>query len=193
MIKTGWAFHIHDRILIEFCTDYDGRVEFIKLHKPQEEQPLRLRLFQLIPNDKLPPALVQAGEAYEQANKAYDQAREVNNQARKAYDQARKPYEQARKSYEQARKSYVQTRKAYDQTRKPYDQASEAYDQAWEAYEQARKASIQAWEFFQSIDRNYTEALETYKPELLKLHQELCPNCPWDGQTIFPDIKEVSK
>ncbi len=29
-------------------------------------------------------------------------------------------------------------------------------------------------------------ALVTHRLELEALHTELCPNCPWDGHTIFP-------
>ncbi len=27
-----------------------------------------------------------------------------------------------------------------------------------------------------------------YLPELKKLHNSICPNCPWDGDTIFPIV-----
>lgn len=25
------------------------------------------------------------------------------------------------------------------------------------------------------------KAVEAYRPELIKLHEELCPDCPWEG------------
>ncbi len=106
--KTGFAFHVHHDVLLEYCTDYEERVQYIKGNKPAREQALRLRLFKFIPIDRLPPELDKAWEAY--------------------------------------------------------DKAREACDKAWEAYDKAREA---------------------YMPELIKLHEELCPNCPWDGKTIF--------
>lgn len=108
-VKSGFAFHVHHDELIEFCTDYDERVKYIKENKPLEEQELRLRLFRLIPSDRLPPPLVVAV---------------------KAYKKAKKTYEKAKKAYEKAKK--------------------------------------------------------TCEPEILKLHKELCPDCPWNGETIFP-------
>ncbi len=127
--KTGFAFHVHHDVLLEYCTDYEERVQYIKGNKPAREQALRLRLFKFIPIDRLPPELDKAWEAYDKAREACDKAWEACNKAREACDKA-----------------------------------WEAYDKAWEAYDKA-------W--------------EAYMPELIKLHEELCPNCPWDGKTIF--------
>ena len=126
MIKTGFAFHVHHDKLVEFCTDYDERVSYIKSNKPLNEQELRLRLFKLTPQELLPKS--EAWEAYGKAKKAHNEAREACSEA------------------------------------------WEAYDKAWEAYGKAKKAC---------------------ESELIKLHAELCPNCPWDGKTIFP--KKASK
>jgi len=41
----GWYWHVHHDRLVEWCTDYDGRVEYIKAKKPAEEIETRLRLF----------------------------------------------------------------------------------------------------------------------------------------------------
>jgi len=131
-VKSGLAFHVHlltfsnnlpqYDTLFEFCHDYDERVRFIKQNKPIEERELRLRLFQLIPEDKLP----RGTKAYDKAGKAYYKARE-----------------------------------AYDKAEEACDKAREDCNKAWETYFRANK-----------------EALE-------KLHSELCPNCPWDGKSIF--------
>ena len=115
-IQSGLAFHVHHDVLMEYCTDYEERVNYIKEHKPQSEQEIRLRLFQLIPSARLPPPLVKAGKAYYKAREACVKAGET------------------------------------------YVKAWEAYDKAWEAYE----------------------------PQIVELHKELCPDCPWDGETIFP-------
>lgn len=120
--KQVWAFHCHHDVLAEWCWDYDGRVRAIKRDKPTEEQELRLRLFKLIPIDRVPSDLLKAGEAYYKAVKAFDKARE-------------------------------------------------AYDKAGKAYYKARGA--------------FDKAVFTALPLLEELHRELCPNCPWDGKTIF--------
>lgn len=54
-----------------------------------------------------------------------------------------------------------------------YNEAREAYDTAWKAYREAWKA--------------YIEKKKDYMPLLEKLHEELCPNCPWDGRSIFSE------
>ena len=37
----------------------------------------------------------------------------------------------------------------------------------------------------------YDKARDAYKPQVEKLHAKECPNCPWDGTTIFPKDQEV--
>ena len=119
MIRAGFAFHCHHNQLIECIYDFNKRVEYIKENKPPEEQSLRLRLFQLIPSDRIP-----AQDSVEWIT--YDKAWE-----------------------------------AYKKVREAYDKAGEAYVKAEEAY------------------------LLKYSQELEELHKELCPDCPWDGKTIF--------
>ena len=137
MRKSGLAFHCHHDALIEYVYDYAGRVESIKLYKPKEEQELRLKLFQMIPLDRLP------------------------QKGLKAYDKAREAYYKTREAYYKARESSDKTREAYDKAREASDKAWEASDKVWEAYYKANEKEIE------------------------KLHKELCPDCPWDGKTIF--------
>ena len=129
MAKTGFAFHVHHDVLMEFCTNYKERVNYIKEHKPRGEQEIRLRLFQLISPARLPRPLVKAGEAYSKAGEAHSKAYEA--------------YSKACEAYSKAREAYAKTGEAYAKTR------------------------------------------EAYKPQMNELHKELCPDCPWDGKTIF--------
>ena len=137
-IKSGLAFHVHDNIFYELCYDYDERVKVIRQTKPQTEQPLRLKLLQLIPEDKIPSKDSLQWEAY---NKV------------KAYAKVKKAYTKAKKAYNK-----IET---YDKTWETYNKAREIYDKAREIYDKA------------------------YSSEIEKLHAELCPDCPWDGKTIF--------
>ena len=141
--KAGFAFHVHHDVLMEICTNYKERVEYIKEHKPRGEQEIRLRLFQLISPARLPRPLVKAGEAYVKACEAYSKAWEA---------------------YDKALEAYVKACEAYDKALEAYTKAGEAYSKACEAY-------AKAW--------------EAYKPQINELHKELCPDCPWDGKTIF--------
>ena len=87
MKKSGLAFHCHHDALLEYVYNYDERVKFIKKNKPKEEQELRLCLFQMIPDDKLP----QTGwDAYNKAGDAYNKARDADNKARDDYYKANK-------------------------------------------------------------------------------------------------------
>ena len=49
----------------------------------------------------------------------------------------------------------------------------------YRAYDKAREAHGKAWE---ACDKKYRKELE-------ELHTKLCPNCPWDGKTIFSEKK----
>uniref|UniRef100_A0A6H1ZYZ7 Uncharacterized protein n=1 Tax=viral metagenome TaxID=1070528 RepID=A0A6H1ZYZ7_9ZZZZ len=69
-IKSGLAFHCHHDTLVEWVSNYDERVEAIKANKPLEEQELRLRLFKLIPIERLPTELLEARAAYAKARAA---------------------------------------------------------------------------------------------------------------------------
>lgn len=137
--KSGLAFHVHHDILAEWCDDYDERVKYIKETKPMEEQELRLCLFKLIPNDRVPVKLKEAREAYDRAWEACEKVWEAGNKALEAYHKA-----------------------------------VDAYD----------------W-----IRDSYDKALEASYEEIRQLHQELCPDCPWDStrETIFTrrDVKGI--
>lgn len=50
--------------------------------------------------------------------------------------------------------------------------------QAGKAYAQAGAAYVQAWV-------EYLLILAMHKEEIDALHALECPNCPWDGKTIF--------
>ena len=123
-MKSGLAFHVHHDNLWEWCDDYDGRVEYIRKKKAQGEQELRLRLFRLIPPDRIPGKDNPLWEAYSEAREASEKVREA----------------------------YIQT--------------WEAYCKAWKALYKAIGAEIEA------------------------LHKELCPDCPWNDWTIFPEVTE---
>ena len=52
-------------------------------------------------------------------------------------------------------------------------------DAAWQKADAARQKA------YASRQKAYAAAL----PELEALHKQECPNCPWDGRTIFPKEK----
>jgi len=167
MRKSGLAFHCHHDILMEYVYDYNERVDFIKEYKPPEEVGLRLRLFKMIPYDKVPK---KGLDAYLKAFAAYDKAA---NALDKAYGALQKEIN----SFEKAKDAYPKKRKAHDKAWHAHLKACSAYFKAEYACARAEDACLKARDAY----------LRQNEKALLKLHSELCPNCPWDGKTIFPD------
>ena len=89
----GLSVHCHDKILIEYCTDYNERVEYIKTDKPENEQEIRLRVFKLLSKESikaLPKNIIKAYADWEKANADWDKANadceKANADKNKAYD-----------------------------------------------------------------------------------------------------------
>ena len=62
-----------------------------------------------------------------------------------------------------------------------YAKAGQAYDKAWQAYNKA-------WQAYDKAEQAYGEALKNNMPAITALHEKECPNCPWNGETIFSEI-----
>ncbi len=135
-VKQGFAFHVHHDKLWEWCTSYEERRDYIIHDKPASEQELRMRLFKMIPEERIPLSLRQARAAHNKAWTAYNKAGTACNKAGTAYNKAVTAY----------------------------NKAGTAHNKAWTAYNKAVTACA---------------------PEMEALHKELCPDCPWNGQTIF--------
>ena len=98
--------HIHHEQLVEIYTQsQESREAYIRLEKPENEHPTRLRLIGVIPDQYLPQEVLAAREIFRQARAAYDQAWTAYDQAWAAwtaYKQARAAYNQARAACNQA-------------------------------------------------------------------------------------------
>src|SRR3990167_8044562 len=81
--------------------------------------------------------------------------------------------------------------------RKAYDEA-EAAARAYKAMAPARKARDEAWKAYyeaevmvlEAYDEAETVARKVYDEAVSRLHKKECYDCPWDGQTIFPVLRE---
>ena len=148
MKEYGVAFHCHHVELVEVVTRFSKRVAYIKIGKPRREHPLRLRLFRMIPDNRLP---VAVRRALIPARTAWAKLKLLDDD----YDAKRKPLNDD-----------------YDAKRKPlnddYDAKRKLLDDDYDAKHKLLE-----------------EAIQTAMPKLEKLHAELCPDCPWDGKTIF--------
>lgn len=69
---------------------------------------------------------------------------------------------------------------ASDKARDAYVKARDAHDKAWDASDKAWDASAKARDAY---DKAYQDNL----PAIEALHAKECPDCPWDGKTIFPE------
>ena len=92
---------------------------------------------------------------------------------------------------EQGRRDFIDNHKPPEERelrqrlfKKVQGELPEAYVKAREADDKAGEAYVKAWEA-------YDKAWEACKEEILALHAKECPNCPWDGETIFPKPKDV--
>jgi hypothetical protein len=112
MKQTGLYWHVHHNILLEWCYNYNERVEAIKLRKPKNE--IEPRLYFLKPvKSKLPQKLTKAWKAYGKAYEAHDKACEAYDKAREAHDKARKAYDKAWKARYKAWKACYKVYEAH--------------------------------------------------------------------------------
>ena len=79
-----------------------------------------------------------------------------------------------------AEEAYVKAEEAHNKAWEAYITAGEVYDKAWKAYITAEEAYVKAGEAL-------VKALQNNWAKIEELHRKECPNCPWDGHTIFPN------
>ncbi len=95
----GLAHCCHHDKHWEYCYNYEERVSYIKNNKPQSEQELRLKLFFIVPDDKVPGHDSPEREAYDKAREAYSEAWEAYRKAWEAYRKAGEAYDKAWEAY----------------------------------------------------------------------------------------------
>jgi len=73
------------------------------------------------------------------------------------------------------------------------DKARVAYDKAWVTRDKTRascdKAGAAYYEASMARDKAgavLNETLDAHQSEIEALHAQECPDCPWNGKTIFP-------
>src|SRR3989339_978952 len=157
-VQKGFFWHVHHRVLLEWCYDYDGRASFISEQKREDQKETRLRLFKPV-KGKLPQEVVEAGRVLDKAWHAYDEAGRASDKAWHAYNRAGR-------ASDKAWQAYYETQQAYYETQQAYNEASQAYNRARQALDEALHKNMSAIE---------------------ALHREECHDCPWNGKTIFPN------
>ncbi len=191
-VISGLAFHCHHDKLYEYVFDFDERVDYIKTEKPIEERELRLRLFRMIPTDRLPYEMMelnaqrdklnaQRDKLYAQLSKLDVQLGELDVQLGELDAQQDKFFAQLDKLYAQLNKLNAQRDKLNARLDKLCAQLNKLNAQRDKLNAQLDKLYVQRGE----LNAKYTAYFE-------ELHKELCLNCPWDGKTIFPKEDTVS-
>jgi len=99
----------------------------------------------------------------------------VRGQLPAGVDKAGAAYDKASAASIKFWDAYIKARAAHDKARAAYGKAGAACDKAGVACDKAGVA--------------YDKARAAYDKEIEALHAIECPNCPWDGETIFPEAK----
>src|SRR3989304_5286619 len=176
-MKPFW--HIHHEVLLEWSDDIQERIDFIQAEKPKHEVEIRLRLLKPV-QGALPPKLVKAGDA---RDKAYD----ANAKARDAYDKARDAYVKAGDARDKAKAAYAKGGHACVKARAAFGKDWDAFVKASVAYAKAGDAFVKAKAAFVKAKAAYNKAYDECLPQIEALHALECPDCPWNGTTIFPE------
>ena len=108
----------------------------------------------------------------------------------------------------ETRRVYIETNKAPDEQvlrlrlLKPVQgeipvairEAGNTYSDAYHAYNSAHLIRGIAGSYYAATHRVYADAARGYKivlaanmPTIEALHEKECPDCPWNGETIFPE------
>ena len=77
-------------------------------------------------------------------------------------------------------------RQEYYKAWQEYDKATQEYDKAGQELNKARQKYYKAGQEYDKAWQEYSKVLNDNKELIEALHKAECPNCPWNGRTIFP-------
>jgi len=93
------------------------------------------------------------------------------------------------KARAKADKAYAELGKARAEVGKAYAEVDKARAELGKARAEWDKARAELGKAYAEVDKARAEVGKAYaewNKEIEALHREECPNCPWDGGTIFP-------
>jgi hypothetical protein len=162
-VKRGLFWHIHHDKLLEASNDIDDRIDYIKRCKPKDEIETRLRLLQPV-KGALPEDVVSCLESVLLARDKWDETRKALDDANDEFRKVEHDFLHA--TFNSAeRVPMLQAQTALDSARHDYYKAMATYDIASHAL---------------------NTAIYKHEKEFRAMHKAECPNCPWNGLTIFP-------
>ena len=140
--ESGWSLHCHHDTLLEYCHNYQERVDYILQNKPKHEQAIRLKVFKLLPKEavkELPKQLVVAGPKWYKAraelNKArakWDKVGAELNKARAEWDKVGAEWNKAGAEYYKARAEWYKAWAELNKVGAEWDkEAQEAFHKKW--------------------------------------------------------------
>jgi len=170
--QIGLFWHPYDEILVGFCHSYQLRIGDILGNPKMEENELRLRLLRPI-GDSLPKEMVDIESMLVKTWQDMDKKWQDFIEVFKKYCKVNRDYQVVLVNFEGDN---------YDDelARNNYLEAKEIQAQAAQAYIEARKE-------YDKVFGNYMALSSKYKKVIDDIHNKECPNCPWNGNTIFPE------
>ena len=126
MKKSGFFWHIHHDLLVEFCYDYDERVEYIDTWKLHSEVEHRLRVFQPVQGE-LPVEIQKTGQAYSEAYNTYIKADRACGEAYNTHIKKHQIPSKAHQAYVKACQIYGKTRQIYYIAHRTYVKALQVH------------------------------------------------------------------
>ena len=89
------------------------------------------------------------------------------------------------KEFVEAWQKYYETWQEYVEVWQKYDKAKQKYDEIWQEYDEAMQKYDEAWQKCYEALQECVEVYKKYESQILALHRKECPNCSWNGKTIF--------
>ena len=80
----------------------------------------------------------------------------------------------------------VKAAQEYNKAWQELNKAWQEYNKAKQKYNKARQEYNKAAQEYDKAEQEYNKVLNDNKELIEALHKAECPNCPWNGRTIFP-------
>ena len=85
-----------------------------------------------------------------------------------------------------ASQEYDKARQELNKARQELNKAMQENNKAAQENNKAARENDKAWQEYDKARQEYSKALNNNKELIEALHKAECPNCPWNGRTIFP-------
>src|SRR3990167_7995207 len=170
----GLSIHCHHDLLIEYCTSYDERVDYIKKNKPIHEREIRLRVFKLLSDEAiaaLPKGLVRANADWEKADADRQKAYADWQKAAADWQKADADRQKAGADWQ---KSDADWQKADADRQKAYADREKAYADRRKAYADRQKADAD----WQKADADWPQQARD------AWHKKWCGCSEWNGKEL---------